>query len=247
MIRPADPAHFEPTGRFPTTRWSRVAAAAGPDARNALAELCVAYRFPVYAFIRRRGHGPDDALDLTQDYFARLLEKGTVAAADPTRGRFRSFLLKDCSFFLDALRKRDRALKRGGGRVVLPIDIHDTEGRLIHEPVHDQTPEQLFEREWALTLIARAFDLLQRHYADTGRAELFRRLKPLVSAEYGAASCAAVAAELGMTEGAVRVAVHRMRARFAAALRDEVAATLDTPDPGDVDEELRGLIGVLGS
>ena len=140
-----------PDGRFPTTRWSRVAAAADPDrpeAREALAELCAAYWFPVYALIRRKGHDPDAALDLTQDYFARLLEKGTVAAADPDKGRFRSFLLADCSFFLSDRRDRDRALKRGGGRPVLSIDARDAEGRFLREPSHDQTPERLFERDW---------------------------------------------------------------------------------------------------
>src|SRR6516225_2702057 len=194
----------EPTSaaRFPTTHWSLVVAAggrAGPDARDALAELCAAYWYPVYAFIRRKGHGPDAALDLTQDYFARLLEKGTVAAADPVRGRFRSFLLADCTFFLADRRDRDRARRRGGGRPVLSIDARDAEGRFLREPSHDRTPERLFERDWALALIARAFDSLERHYAETGRSELFRRLRPLVASDPDAAPRAAVAAELGLT------------------------------------------------
>ena len=122
-------------------------AATGPR-REALAELCAAYWFPVYALIRRKGHDPDAALDLTQDYFAPLLEKGTVAAADPDKGRFRSFLLADCSFSLSDRRDRDRALKRGGGRPVLSIDARDAEGRFLREPSHDRTPERLFERDW---------------------------------------------------------------------------------------------------
>jgi RNA polymerase sigma-70 factor (ECF subfamily) len=239
-----------PDAAFPTTRWSRVARAGGPptpEGRAALAELCRAYWYPIYALIRRKGHGPDAALDLTQDYFARLLEKGTVAAADPLRGRFRSFLLADCSFFLADRRDRDRALKRGGGRPVVSIDARDAEGSFLGEPSHDQTPERLFERDWALALIARAFDGLRRHYDDTSRADLFRILKPLVTADPDAPARAAVAAGLGTTEGNLRVALHRFRARFAAALRAEVAATLR--DEGDVvvEDELRALFAALGS
>ena len=245
MAKAVDDPSGEPTGGFPTTRWSLVVAAADPAASEALAGLCSAYWYPVYAFIRRNGHGPDDALDLTQDYFARLLEKCTVAAADPVRGRFRSFLLADCSFFLADRRDADRALKRGGGRVMLSIDARDAEGRFLYEPAHDQTSERLFEGDWARALIARAFDRLERHYSATGRADVFGHLRPLVAGEPGAASGAAVAAALGSTEGAVRVAVHRMRARFAASLREEVVATLADPDPTAVDAELQGLLDAL--
>jgi RNA polymerase sigma-70 factor (ECF subfamily) len=125
-----------PAARFPTTHWSRVVSAgdpAAPEAREALAELCAAYWYPVYALVRRKGHGAEQALDLTQDYFARLLEKGTVAAADPVKGRFRAFLLADCSFFLADQRDRQRALKRGGGRAALAIDARDAEGRFLHD------------------------------------------------------------------------------------------------------------------
>src|SRR5262245_24667532 len=203
-----------PPARFPTTHWSRVARAGGPptpEARAALAELCGAYWYPIYALIRRKGHGADEALDLTQEYFPRLLEKGTVAAADPEKGRFRSFLLADCTFFLADRRDRDRALRRGGGRPVLSIDARDVEGRFLREPSHDRTPVRMFERDWALALIARVFDRLERHYAETGRSEMFRRLKPLVASGPDAAPRATVAAELGMTEGNLRVALHRVR------------------------------------
>jgi RNA polymerase sigma-70 factor (ECF subfamily) len=235
--------------RFPTTHWSRVVAAgdpAAPQAQEALAELCRAYWFPVYAFIRRKGHGPDHALDLTQDYFARLLEKETVAAADPARGRFRSFLLADCSFFLADRHDRARTRKRGGGRAAVSIDVRDAEGRFLHEPAEDRTPERLFERDWALALIGRVFDRLERHYAGTGRGEVYHRLKPVLSCDPGAARYASLAAELGTTEGGLRVAAHRLRARFAAGLRAEVAATLDDPSPAQVEDELRALLGVLG-
>jgi DNA-directed RNA polymerase specialized sigma24 family protein len=235
--------------RFPTTHWSRIARAGDPDdpeARAVMAELCGAYWYPIYALIRRKGHGPDEALDLTQDYFARLLEKGTVAAADPDKGRFRSYLLADCSFFLADRRDRDRALKRGGGRPVLSIDARDAEGRFLREPSHDRTPERMFERDWTLALIARVFDGLERHYADTGRSDLFRRLKPFVSSGPEAVPRAAVAAELGLTDGNLRVIIHRLRARFAAGLREEVAATLRDAGDEAVEEELRELFAVLG-
>jgi RNA polymerase sigma-70 factor (ECF subfamily) len=238
-----------PPARFPTTHWSRVARAGGPptpEASAALAELCCAYWYPIYALIRRKGYEADAALDLTQDYFARLLEKGTVAAADPVKGRFRVFLLADCSFFLADRRDRDRALKRGGGRPVLSIDARDAEGRFLREPSHDKTPERMFERDWALALINRVFDRLEQHYADTERSELFRRLKPLVSPGTDAAPRVAVAAEIGMTEGNLRVALHRLRARFAVELREEVAATLDDTGDEAVEEELRAIFTVLG-
>jgi RNA polymerase sigma-70 factor (ECF subfamily) len=239
-----------PPARFPTTRWSQIAHAGDPDdpeARAAMAQLCGAYWYPIYALIRRKGHDPDAALDLTQDYFARLLEKGTVAAADPVKGRFRSFLLADCTFFLADRRDRDRALKRGGGRPVLSIEARDAEGRFLREPSHDRTPERMFERDWALALIARAFDALERHYAETGRSELFHRLRPLVAPGPDAAPRAAVAADLGLTDGTLRVALHRLRARFAAALREQVAATLRDAGDEAVGEELRALFAVLGS
>ena len=234
---------------FPTTHWSRVARAGGPptpEARAALAELCDAYWYPIYALIRRKGYQADAALDLTQDYFARLLEKGTVAAADPVKGRFRAFLLADCSFFLADRRAGGPDRGRGGGRPVLSIDARDAEGRFLREPSHDQTPERLFDRAWALDLIARVFDRLERHYNDMGRSELFRRLKPLVASDPDAAPRAEVAAELGLTDGTLRVALHRLRARFAAGLREEVAATLQDTGDEAIEEELRALWAVLG-
>jgi RNA polymerase sigma-70 factor (ECF subfamily) len=243
-------ATFPSPARFPTTHWSQVARAGGPatpEERAAFAELCGIYWYPIYALIRRKGHGADEALDLTQDYFVRLLEKGTIAAADPVKGRFRSFLLADCSFFLADRRDRDNAQKRGGGRPVLSIDARDAEGRFLREPSHDETPERMFERDWALALITRVFDKLERHYDKTGRSELFRRLKPLVSSDPDAACRVAVAAELGLTDGNLRVALHRLRARFAASLREEVAATLRDAGDEAVKEELQALFAVLGT
>jgi RNA polymerase sigma-70 factor (ECF subfamily) len=245
------PTEFLPNtpspGRFPTTCWSRVAAARDhvtPEARAALGELCTTYWVPIYGFIRRKGHDPEQALDLTQEYFARLLEKGTVAAAEPSRGRFRSFLLADCSFFLSNYCNRATALKRGGNRTILAIDFRDAEGSLLNEPTHGRTPERLFERDWALALLGTVSDRLEKDYAAAGRADAFRLLKPILSAE--SVPYVAIAAELGTTEGNVRVAVHRLRTRFAGELRRQVAATLDNPSADDVEAELRSLLEVLG-
>ena len=237
-----------PDGRFPTTRWSQVIAAGdgrSPDVDAALAELCNAYWFPLYAFIRRKGDNPDRALDLTQAYFARLLEKRIVVGADPTRGRFRAFLLTDLSRFLADEHERERAIKRGGGRSFVSIDARDAEGRFLNEPSHERTAERLFERDWALALIGRVFDRIGARYAETGRGPIFAALKSLVTSEPAAASYATLAEELGTTEGGLRVAVHRLRARFATKLRAEVAATLDDTSPGEVDDELRAILGVL--
>ncbi len=232
-----------PSPRFPTTHWGRVAGVGDPAA---LAELCVAYWYPIYALIRRKGHQPDRALDLTQSYFARLIEKGTVSAADPARGRFRTFLRADCTFFLSHIRDHDRALKRGGGVRVLSIDSGDAETRFRREPSHGDTPERLFERDWAVMLIDRAIGRLERHYQGS-RAEAFRRLKPILTGEPEAARFAQLAAELKTTEGALRTALHRLRARFADELRLEIAETLDDPTPEAIADELRDLFAALAS
>jgi DNA-directed RNA polymerase specialized sigma24 family protein len=244
--QPPNDGTDSPQDRFPTTHWSWVAAAGEPEGREALGGLCSAYWSPVYGFIRRKGHSPDEALDLTQEYFARLLEKGTVAAAERSRGRFRTFLLTDCSYFLADRRDHAKALKRGGGRAVLPIDARDAEGRLIREPADGRTPERLFERDWALAMLGRVSDQLERDYASGGRAEVFRLLKPVLSLGGEVEPYAAIAAEMGTTEGNVRVTVHRLRARFGVELRRQIAATLDDPSPSDVDDELRSLLEALG-
>jgi RNA polymerase sigma-70 factor (ECF subfamily) len=241
--------HETSDARFPTTRWSQVLAAGGrsaPEAGAALAELCAAYWYPVYALIRRRGHDPDTAADLTQDYFARLLEKKTLAAADPDRGRFRAFLRTDCGFFLADARDREARLKRGGGRAAISIDARDAEGRYRVEPADGLTPERLFDRAWAMALLDRALNDVGRHYAATGRAALFERLRPYLTDNAAAPPHEESGRALGMTAGAVQVAVHRVRARFSAALRARIAATLDAPTPADVDEEVRDLFTALG-
>ena len=233
---------------FPTTRWSRVAAAgdpAAPEARSALAEFCEAYWYPIYAFIRHRGHDQADAYDLTQAFFARLLEKGTVAGADPARGRFRAFLLADCRFFLADARDRAEARKRGGCMRAFSLDACVAETRYRLEPAHVETPERLFDRAWAMALLDRATAALARHYAESGRAALFEALRPALASDPGAPAQAEVGRRLGMTPGAVQVALHRMRARFGRTLRELIAATLDDPSPAAIEEEIRGLFAAL--
>jgi len=237
-----------PAARFPTTRWSRVLAAAGrsePDAGAALAELCAAYWYPVYALIRRRGHDPDAAADLAQDYFAHLLEKGTLAAADPSKGRFRAFLRTDCGFFLADARDRAARLKRGGGVTPISIDARDAEGRYLVEPADTLTAERLFDRAWAEALLERALARLAAEYAGSGRAALFAQLEPALMPGPHAEPYAAIAGRLGMTEAAVQQAASRLRRRYRARLREEAAATLHEPDEAAVEDEIRDLIASL--
>ena len=182
---------------------------------------CAAYWYPLYAFIRRKGHGPDAALDLTQEYFTGLLERGTVAAADPGKGRFRSFLLADCSHFLAHRREHDRALKRGGGIAPLSIDARDAEGRYVLEPSHSRTPEHLFERDWALAMLEGVLARLRVEYHDAGRGEVFEVLKVGASEVPRSIPQAELAARLGISEGAVQVAVHRLRKRYLAGPRSD--------------------------
>ena len=199
---------------FPTTQWSRLVAAgdrASPEANEALAELCRAYWFPIYAFIRRRGFGPEPSRNLTQDFFARLLEKGVFAQADPARGRFRTFLRAVCADFLADHRDRENSLRRGGGRALLPLDMASWEGRLAREPAHELTAERLFDRKWALTLLTTAHDRLRVENTRAGRTEIFEALNVFLTEGPRAVPCATLAAQLRMTEGAVRVAVHRLR------------------------------------
>jgi RNA polymerase sigma-70 factor (ECF subfamily) len=235
---------------FPTTHWSRVAHAvdpAAPEARAALAELCAAYWYPLYAFIRRKGHGPDEALDLTQDYFARLLETGVLASADHRRGRFRAFLRTDCGFFLSRHREWRRALKRGGGRAALPIDARDAEGRYLLEPSDATTPERLFDRAWALNLLDDVLKQLAREHAGTGRTAQFQVLQGAIARQSGEGSYSDLAAQLGTSEGAVQQAVQRLRKRYRAVLRERIAETLEDPGEAAIDDEIRDLFAALAS
>jgi RNA polymerase sigma-70 factor (ECF subfamily) len=242
---------FRPSAAtFPTTCWSRVVAAAAtgaPQAKEALAELCSAYWYPVYATIRRRGYAPDRALDLTQDYFVRVLEKETLSAADERKGRFRAFLKTDCDFFLRHRREADHAQKRGGGQVRLSIDAGDAEGRYIREPADDLTPERLFDRTWALSLLDGVLERLAAEHAAAGRTRQFECLQVVLSQGERTMSYAAMAEQLGMTESAVQQAVSRLRKRYRAILREHIAATLDQPSDETINEEVRELFEALGS
>jgi RNA polymerase sigma-70 factor (ECF subfamily) len=231
---------------FPTTAWSVVSKARlglSAESRSALAELCEAYWQPLYVYARRRGQGADEARDLTQGYFAVLLEKDYLGDVRPREGRFRAFLLASFRNFLSKERDRSRALKRGGGAVPLSIDAARAEAWHAAEPVESRTPEAVFERRWALTVLERALDRLRREAADARRGEEFERLHGYLTGREPRTPYREVAAELGMSEGAVKVAVHRLRQRFGRLLRAEIAATV--ADPGQVDDELRHLLAVI--
>jgi RNA polymerase sigma factor (sigma-70 family) len=210
-----------------------------PLAREALAELCSAYWYPLYAFVRRRGYDPERARDLTQDFFARALEKGLLAEADPSRGRFRSFLRTACANLLANRRDWELARKRGGDRLILSIDMADAEGRYALELADGLTPERIFDRSWALTLLGRVLDQLGREYEEAGKAATFEALRGVLAGDH----YAAVAARLGTTEGAARVAAHRLRRRYSELLRREIGSTL--AEPAEVDDEIQDLFAAL--
>jgi DNA-directed RNA polymerase specialized sigma24 family protein len=232
--------------RFDTTQWSLVLAAKGQgeESERALATLCEVYWPPLYAFIRKQQYSPEEARDLTQGYFTRLLEKRYLSQVDRERGRFRSFLLVTCRHFLSNERDHQRAGKRGGGSPALPIDGMTAETRYAMEPSHDETPERVFLRRWALTLLDHVLAAIEADYAAAGKGALFAALKPFLIGDGPADPAEPVAAsQLGLTDGALRVAVHRLRRRFRERLRAEVARTLE--DPQRVDEEISSLLAAL--
>jgi RNA polymerase sigma-70 factor (ECF subfamily) len=231
---------------FPTTRWSQVLAAgdrADPAAREALAELCAAYWYPLYAFVRRKRYPPEEAADLVQGTFVTLLDRDGLAAVTCERGRFRSYLMAVCAHHLADCRDRDRAAKRGGGRAPISFDRVDAESRYAAEPSDELTAERLYERRWATSLLEHAVARLEAESVATGKAALVSRLLPTLTGGRGEVRLAAVAAELGMTEGAVKTAASRLRKRFGAILREEIAGTV--ADPADVEEEVRALFAAL--
>jgi RNA polymerase sigma-70 factor (ECF subfamily) len=233
---------------FSTTNWSVVRGAAGDEsavARDALAALCEAYWYPVYAYVRRRGYPPADAEDHTQAYFARFLEKGWVRGVRADRGRFRTFLLTSVRNFLSNERERHRATKRGGGKTILSLDHASTEGRYLLEPSDPVTPETLYERAWASETVTRALDRLQEEMsvAEGGR-ERFDQLKAHITGEDSSPAYREMAVAWKVSESTVRAAVHRLRKRLGRALRDEVATTV--ADPADVEKELRHLLAAMG-
>lgn len=231
---------------FATTRWSLVLAAgrrSTAGSRRALAALCAAYWGPLYAYVRRRGFPADEAQDLTQEFFARLLEKQVLQHAARDRGRFRAFLLAALKNFISNFRRDARALKRRPHGGVLSLDFAAAEERFSREPLDRLTPEKLFERRWACTLLEQTLGRLQAEYEKAGKGALFERLKPYLAAGPNTVSYAEAAAELGRSEGAVKVAVHRLRSRYRQLLRREVSQTVAGAD--DVEEELRSLFRAL--
>ena len=235
-------------GQFATTQWGLVLAAgerASLAGQEALTRLCTIYWRPVYAFVRRRGYSREQAEDVTQGFFARLIEKGDLRDADRSRGRFRSFLLSACQHYLSNQNARAAAQKRGGGLKAASIDVADAEARFGSALAHAETPEVAYERQWVLTLLARVLDELREEYVDTGRVAQFDRLKGFLTSGDDAGTCAHAGRDIGMTEGAVKVAVHRLRKRYRERLRATVAATVASED--DLADEiaycLRALAG----
>ncbi|MCZ6782520.1 MAG: sigma-70 family RNA polymerase sigma factor [Proteobacteria bacterium] len=230
---------------FLTTRWSVVLAAGRmdePEAGEALERLAESYWFPLYAYARRRGLDRDGARDLVQGFFARLLERRDLASVAPEKGRFRAFLLVGLRNHLVNERERERAEKRGGGRTPVSIDDADAATRYGLELADELTPERQFEKAWARSVLEEALERLRRDYEARGKGKLFAALKTHLIAGDGP-SHAEVAAELGLKEGAVKVAVHRLRKRFGASLRAEIADTV--ADPEDVEDEIRFLFRAL--
>ena len=240
-----------PSPPFRSTRWSLVAQAGGDDdaARTALGELAEGYGYPLYAFARRLGRTPDDAQDLVQSFFTEVLEKDALGRADPERGRFRTFLLTAFRNHCSKRRDHDRAQKRGGGRPLVSLDLEDGESRYALEPEGGLEAEHLYERRFALVLIDRAMERLARRYraGSPEKAERFEALRAALEGE--GPSYRVLGERLGLSETAVKVAVHRLRGHFREALRQEVADTLDeaSPDPAAIDAEIRELMSALGA
>jgi RNA polymerase sigma-70 factor (ECF subfamily) len=235
-------------GRFATTHWSVVLAAGRPKSgsyQQALETLCQTYWFPLYAYLRRHGCNSHQAQDYTQAFFTTILDKGGLSLADPKRGKFRSFLLASLKHFLSNERARNRAKKRGGGKKALSLDFKNAESQYALEPRDELSPEKLFERSWALTILDRTMARLRAEAVSTNKQKLFERLKPYLTAGKGSAPYRDVAEDLGITEGAVRTAVHRLRKRYRELLRDEIAQTVTSDD--QIDEEIRDLFTALGS
>jgi len=231
---------------FLTTHWSVVLAAGRNDttrAREALARLCQTYWYPLYACARRRGNSPHDAQDLTQAFFAHLLERRSLADAHPARGKFRSFLLAAMNHFLIHQWNKARAKKRGGGDQAISLDLAAAEERFDLEPADPASPDKLFDREWALTLLQEVLNRLEAEFRREGKHALFDALKQTLAGSRESQPYAELAARLGLNEGAVKVAVHRLRKRYRELIRAEIARTLDPSQ--DIEEEMRHLFNAL--
>ena len=238
-LRPVKEAWFDPT------QWTVVRHAgqpASPEADAARAKLCQTYWYPLYFYVRRLGHSPEDAQDLTQEFFARLLEKNYLAQVEPQKGKFRSFLLAALRHFLADQRDRARAVKRGGGADGLSLDAQTAEERYRLEPVDRMDAEKIYERRWAMTLLEQALTRLRDENVAAGKTQLFERLRSFVAGESDI-SCGEAAAQLGLTESGVKSVVHRLRQRYRELVREEIAHTV--ADPAEIDTEIRYLIVVM--
>jgi RNA polymerase sigma-70 factor (ECF subfamily) len=240
------PASSAPGDIFATTHWTVVLAAGQrhtPQSDGALEELCRTYWFPLYAFVRRRGHGKEDAEDLVQEFFARFLAKNYLAGLGAERGRFRAFLLAALKHFLANEWDKSRAQKRGGGAAHFSLDWLMAEAQFQIAATNGPSPDLAFDREWALALLAKVIGRLQQECAADGKIKLFEQLKIFLTAGKGAVSHADAAKKLSMDETAVRVAVHRLRKRYRVLLREEISQTL--ADESQVDAEMRVLFGAF--
>ncbi len=243
---PSTPAASTPADIFATTHWTVVLEAGKrhtSQSDRALEELCRAYWFPLYAYVRRRGHNREDAEDLTQAFFARFLAKNYLEGLSAERGRFRAFLLASLKHFLINDWKKSQRQKRGGGQAPLSLDWQTADTKFQVAGANEPSPDRAFDREWAVALLAKVIENLQRECDTEGKAKLFEQLKVFLTAGKGELSHAEAAQRLGMDETAVRVAVHRLRKRYRKLLRDEIAQTL--ANAADVDEEMRALFGAF--
>lgn len=236
-----------PRPAFVTTHWSVVLSARdqnSPKSCEALEALCRSYWFPLYAFVRRQGRNPHDAQDLTQEFFARLLEKEYLKSAAQEKGHFRTFLLVALKRFLANEWDRQHAQKRGGSALIVPIDPELAESRFMAGPAHELQPDLLFDRQWALTLLGRTMGRLREEYVATGRTKLFELLRGCLAKDESALSYSQIAARLNLTEAAVKMAVQRLRSRYREILRAEIADTVATPE--EIEEEIRHLFSAFG-
>jgi len=234
--------------QFHATHWSVVLAAAesqAPHASEALEKLCRAYWYPLYAFVRRQGYGAHDAQDLTQAFFAMLLEKRSLGKVDPSKGKFRSFLLASLSNFLNNERDKAQRLKRGGGAEIVSLDADSAGERYEAEPRHDESPQKIFERRWANAVVEQVASRLLLEYAAGGQAERFDVLKDFLLGDPREVSYDQAASRLGLSVSAVTSAIYRMRARFREFFREEIARTVGGPE--EVDDEIGYLLSALGN
>ena len=233
---------------FQTTHWTQVLEATRPHGASdhkAFGDLYVTYWYPLYAYVRRRGSAPVEAEDITQDFFVRLIEKQGLTGLQRDGGRFRSFLLRSLDNFLANEWDRNQAQKRGGGQRPLSVNAGEAEARFAHDVPDHHTPESLFEKRWAFTVLEQVTARLRAEYFEDGKGELFEQFRVYLQGDHAGPGYAAVGAQRGMTEGAVTVAVHRLRRRYGQLLREEIMRTVASPD--EVDAELQHLIRVVGS